>query len=116
VGIDDAVSHARPGGKVEDRVEAAIRKDRLDLVEVLDVRLDEAEALARLQRAEPMALHPHVVGVVEIVETDDLDSPVEQQPRDPRGDEAGNAGDESGFHGRDRPQSATLAPPFRALS
>ena len=50
------------------------------------------------QPGQPPLFQPRVVGVVQIVDADDLVAGVEQQLGDLRGDEAGTAGDEVAFH------------------
>ncbi len=112
MGILDAVADPGAGGEVEDGVETVRGEDGFDFVEILDVGLDEGEAGASLERGEAVPLHAHVIGVVEIVETHDLDALVEEQARDTRGDEAGGAGDEDTFH---RTGSGRRMAPLMAL-
>ena len=98
VRILDAVADAGAGREIEDGVETMRRENGLELVEILDVGLDEGETLATLERGEAVAFHPHVVGVVQIVEPHHLDPLVEEEAGDARGDEAGATGDKDTFH------------------
>ena len=112
VRILDAVADPGAGGEIEDGIETVRGKNGLELVEILNVGLDEGEPLTPLEGRETVALHADVVSVVQIIETDDLDSLIEKEFRDARSDESGGAGDEDGFH---QGESGSRMAPLMAL-
>ena len=73
-------------------------EDGFERAYVADVGPNEREARTALQLTETPLLEPNVVGVIQVVETDDLVPLAEQKLGNLRADEACGAGDEIAIH------------------
>ena len=98
VRILDAVAHSGTGGEIEDDVEFTALEDAIEVIEILDVAFVESEAFAVGEVGKAVLFDAEIVGVVEIIDPDDLDSLFKKEAGDAVGDKSGGAGDENSFH------------------
>ena len=99
VRIVDGVAHSRLRAQVHHALKFVAVKQGLHCLTVRKIHLDEFEAWITLQNLQTRLLQRRVVVCVEIVEPDDLITPIEQQPRGVKTDKSRSTGHEQ-LHSR----------------
>lgn len=93
----ERVTHARLCGEMDHALRPMFGEQLFDRPLIVEIALHEREALILLKLRQPRLLQIDVVIGAEIVEADDLVTPIEQRARRVNSDKAGGAGDED-FH------------------
>src|SRR5689334_5720182 len=92
--IDQRVAHARLGGQMYDASDRVLEKQLFHPLTVGQIELHELKPVQRTQQGQARLFEPDVVVVVQIIETDDLVSTVDQTPGNVEADEPGSTGHE----------------------
>ncbi len=90
--IDERVPHPGLCREVNDRPDRLFRKELGDALTIGQVHLDEVKPLVREELGQSGLLQPHIVVVVDIVETNDVVPSVKETLGRMESDKAGRAG------------------------